>query len=1531
MTKPIEQELQSFRGGVAEKLGNTFEADWAVQQALLVLQADAQTIWIEPLRDAAGFEFIVTTKDGPEFHQCKRRGPKARNWTISGITQAGFWGSAVARHTADAAARFVFVSIDSGGDASRLAENAKRFDTLAEFQEALSEADRTALSDLITQAHLGDDESAYALLRRTRFETVSESSLRSATIREARRVFRGDGAAACDILRRCLNDFMSQALSTERLRELVEERGLVARPAALDVTTLERIAKLNQRYETSHGPLGVGGQTIPRALAEKIAEGLHGEGDVDFAVITGVAGAGKSGVLRQTAMFLEARGVPCLRLRLDSLLQYTTADELGAALFGPNESPCITLSLAAPEDGFAVLFIDQLDAISEASGRTIEARDLALDLIREARALPNLKVVVACRSYDLETDRRLRNLGEGPRSRRFNAELLDIENELISFLGALNIDRAAITAKQWDLIRLPINLVHFAQLCLETGRIITAGSTAELYRELLDKRAKDLLAYNLAWSLHSALGAIAERMSATRTLTAPLAILDEYSRAAELLVSGHLLNPDGDLVRFAHESLFDYCFARAFIRRGLSLYEWLASEEQILFRRTQVRQVLELLRSADRDRYLAELQALLHGNPIRAHIKDAIASWLGTLPDPTEPELDICLALDNGIGEPNFIVRRAFGGPGWVKLLHQRGLLSAWLSLSDQHRKQYALRLLDIALDGEAELAAEVLRSWWDHSADRMPELLDWLRYPRTAKNIDAIADLYVEVIDRTPDSVVASRGLPDAADLSMWAHHGSTAVARLLEAWISRWYRAHATGHPFVDRHSDEAHWLREIAKTQPLEFLRTMLRALASAFTREIAEGSDTPRYQSAFRIDLPDIDDDGDTREERYILDIVRKTLRDMAAREPEAVAALLELLQPTHHFAALHLTLEAIDAGGTKLVALARTLLDHLLLFQAGYDEAQSDSGARAIAAVWDVLLPVEKRRLETRILAHFPELADASEVARRDPDDPNRRKYTLMYLGNVGVAQRNILARIGEARLSPFARLRLFVLGRKFPDATWPEPRSRGGFVSSPISMEKAKRMLDSHWLGAFQKHRRNREERRFTRRGVVGGVEQLARVLQECVKVDPARFVALLSRFPDGTHPDYARAIVRGVAESDATGEVSTRAAQIAIGSADPEMPRALFYLASKHPTVGHDDKVFEAIERFATTLPSPESRPSDRAKSTSQKDQDDQSIEDLVHAAGRAEGLALNTEKGAAIHALADILWEAPERYDRVLRYTETAIASESSQAMRVALVRCVHAVAGRDPDRGLQLLAALTAADASPLTTRPGLRLLSYAFWNRREIGLLLLDRLFSADEFRPAALWLLSHYAIEDDEAAARFEPMWTNDVLVRRMAANAAIEAARDLETEPSPRLQRWLALLFHDTHDVVLKEAASYGRYIGGAGRSVREALALAEIDSPAFRTDPDDILHGLDKIGAEFPDVVVAACTAFFLAEKDAVFSQRQRGGAARHWLAKMLFAAYPALEKKTGYRKAILDAIDEFLSKDLGDARRELGQFERH
>jgi len=65
------------------------------------------------------------------------------------------------------------------------------------------------------------------------------------------------------------------------------------------------------------------------------------------------------------------------------------------------------------------------------------------------------------------------------------------------------------------------------------------------------------------------------------------------------MASEHFLLFAENRYSFAHESLFDYSFARRFSAKGRNLIDLLVNDDQRLFRRAQVRQILTFLRGQD--------------------------------------------------------------------------------------------------------------------------------------------------------------------------------------------------------------------------------------------------------------------------------------------------------------------------------------------------------------------------------------------------------------------------------------------------------------------------------------------------------------------------------------------------------------------------------------------------------------------------------------------------------------------------------------------------------------------------------------------------------------------------------------------------------------------------------------------------------------------------------------------------------------------------------------------------------------------
>jgi hypothetical protein len=114
---------------------------------------------------------------------------------------------------------------------------------------------------------------------------------------------------------------------------------------------------------------------------------------------------------------------------------------------------------------------------------------------------------------------------------------------------------------------------------------------------------------------------LSDYMSEHQTLIAPASILDKFGALPEAMNSEHILIKDGNRYGFFHQGFFDYAFSRNFCAQGRRLVPFLKNDEQHLFRRAQVRQILLQERTDDPARYIADLELMLNDPEIRFHLK----------------------------------------------------------------------------------------------------------------------------------------------------------------------------------------------------------------------------------------------------------------------------------------------------------------------------------------------------------------------------------------------------------------------------------------------------------------------------------------------------------------------------------------------------------------------------------------------------------------------------------------------------------------------------------------------------------------------------------------------------------------------------------------------------------------------------------------------------------------------------------------------------------------------------------------------
>ena len=123
-------------------------------------------------------------------------------------------------------------------------------------------------------------------------------------------------------------------------------------------------------------------------------------------------------------------------------------------------------------------------------------------ICREAVAYPNMRVVIACRDFDLEHDQRLRRLKQPQGTLQVAIQRLPIE-EVDAAVTAAGQNSASLSARQKKLLRTPLHLFLFLST-LGSGdppnTFRTIGDLFDHYWEYKQRRVSERLGYPSAWT-----------------------------------------------------------------------------------------------------------------------------------------------------------------------------------------------------------------------------------------------------------------------------------------------------------------------------------------------------------------------------------------------------------------------------------------------------------------------------------------------------------------------------------------------------------------------------------------------------------------------------------------------------------------------------------------------------------------------------------------------------------------------------------------------------------------------------------------------------------------------------------------------------------------------------------------------------------------------------------------------------------------------------------------------------------------------
>ena len=1474
--------LPSLPGGTASKVADLYEAVWTVDRLLDLLAGDITEIHLEPQGpDGLGVEFYTVLPSGArEYHSVKRQAPTSSSaWTAYQLTRTtptpgrSILGDLFRHLDRGPDDRAVFVSQDSARDVRELVERSKSASSSQEFHRSLS-GKLQAEFDKHVEPLPRSAGDPYLKLQRCEFETVTHRGLvRFVEQRIPALIQRADGGPADPgQVRLLLSEFawnrLGQTTTADDVVSELQGHGFAQQPLAASARVQASIDDRNEAYIRRITRSLINSSHIPRSQATTVAEELMvGEQSL---LLAGSAGEGKSCLVAQVIKKLRAARVPHVALSMDELEGIVSSAGLGDRM-GLPASPAIVLGQLSAGSR-AVLCIDQLDALSLVSGRNVQGRELLEELLSQASRYPEVRILLACRAFDLEHDAAFLGLvgGESPLARRVEIEKLSAE-DVRAALATAGVDDSGLGASQVELLRTPLHLYLFLGGGVDREGF---GSRRDLFGRYWDAKRRWVDERTTAGAFTAAVARVADVLSTRRQLQAPLLALTGHEAALDAMASEGVIVRDGDRVAFFHASFFDYAFARGFIGQDEDLVDWLKETGQDLFRRSQTRQVLEFLRADDPDEiYVDTLKRLLGDRSVRFHLKRLALDWLGQLSDPREAEWQVLEALNEQF-QPHALgaIRNSVH---WFDLLNRLGVVREWLTSGREPARNRAISLIRMpnVLRDRSSSAAGLLQTLHDGSEENGNRLAAVMSFD-AARHSREMMDLFLELADAGTLDILSGPGTnrdwwlilytmstekPDycAEAIGHWLDRQRELAAR-------RQNRDRSTDPNSAEWHSDfSKHVISSSASGAPLAFARQLLPRVLRA-----AGGVDSAPWEHRFGLS-------GEIVE--ALLDALRRLgsehadcLDDLVASLPDERSLLIDTLIMTAWT-------NNPDRYADRILAL---LIDRQeLLGQPG--------AGPAVSAATRLGDPGLSARLEDTILQYAPE---------------GERGW--LY----GRSQYRLLTGCETDVLSDDGARRLEELRRKFGDEPPHDqalvPKVEFGEVPPRIPPDATARMSDANWLHAM---------RTLRRAGTRGSEDldwdqvELSRQLEARTKVEPERFARLaVDRMDDNLPPLYFPAILDGLASKDHDRLphdeiilVIRRLHELPGRPCGLSVVRAAGAIAKEE--VPSD--VIEAVAFYAREDPDPEE---DRWLA----DPGDMGV------GKRAVNAAINSVRGEAARAIADLLFADANRIAS-LRGAVAALVRDRTLAVRSVASLPLLAILRSDERWSLELFTVLCAGADPVLGSAFFERYLHYAAYRSYDAVRPILLRMLASQEaeVRRTAARRICLAALHDgpsreaaSEDAARVE---AGDSETRIGAAEVYAQNCGhpDVAAQCLEKLPRF----FDDPADEVRRESARCFDKIEADELREPGALIDAFSTSEAFADGPFPLLNRLEDMRGPLPSSVCSLVDRAVGTWGAAAGDIQTSASLHASILAKLIVRLY-AQASDDGQRKRALDAIDRML-----------------
>lgn len=1523
-------------GGDAAKLGNQYEGIWAVDVVVKILDREVEWIVPEPWDDPEGIEFFTMTVHGRrEFHSVKRQRSKGE-WSPTELsrpdlkTGRSILGDLIRRFDPPGLNAALFVSGTGATKIKLLEEDGKRCRSMDDLVRMES---RKADFDVLVSNLKRSREDIFEFLKQFRAVLIDATELRQRVDAQIDRLLnRIDGTVVePEVVRLMLAEFVvnnhGNRLGRDNFIKVLREAGYSLADWHLRSDIYTRLCDGNSDFCRKIDADLISERFIERPSFESTLAVLQQKDGPKFIVIEGSAGVGKSCFVSALVARLASESVPVLAARIDDATGLVSTRDFGFKLHNVLKSPAAILAGVA-NGRRCVLVMDQLDAVSEFSGRDSRLRDLFERLREDAEQFPEMRVLLGCRTVDLESDYRLRRItADKNRHQRVKVERLT-EDEVRQCLSHASVADDALTPSMTDILRTPIYLRVFFETLPDNGPAFR--SSIDLFDRCWDLRRRqvlDRLQREPKWT--ETIDRLIGELRATRSLVADEGIFDDGNLTddARAMSSCHVFESCDRRYRFFHEAFYDYCSIR---RLGLkrepksTLFDsMLANTDQDLNVRAQLRQVFQYNREREFETYLADLQAVLTDDRVRFHLKTMLIRWLGALDSPKPAEWKV---LDQFRNDSDFGGRLRMAmrpNLAWFDVLDSNGVLAKWLNSDIEEDINTTVWLMTEpnALKQRSPRIAELIEPFYGRSDfwnQKVVAFFSWGEIHHSRR----MFDLFLRAID--DGLIVAQRDAQHGRDLwSMLYQVGDAAPELCVEA-IGHWIdavdqRFDPTGHDIVfdrlDSNSTGEMIVQKVATNAPRAFYEHVSRRVISLVERHtdvaLHDGRRMERvfgWSSNYSFGVAG-----------QLCEGLSTSLEWMARNEFQTVAEDLERFAESDIETLIRLALSVWSAIPERFAVRGiEYLLQHPERLTLGYGSWSGDGTgyaavARTAIATFGPFCDNELfQRLENTIL---------TLVVRDGAGDWSQLYRYLLLLS------------LDQARLSDASRLMLDGLRGQFPEFNTKiaqRDESDIGRVLSPIDNDTAKGLTDDEWIATIQRFNFD-QDHQDARHDYVEAIE-LSRQLQDIVRHDRHRFANLALRMPTDIRPHYFEALLNGLSarwanlspEERAIDDAEIKSLPLSVwtdvirrlhGLDRRPCGNAICGAIERLADSELPEELLDVVSWYAINDPDPTEELWNKETASGAK-----------YYGGQPGDHGINTNRGRAAHAIYALLnanFSRMSRLDAALK----SLVNDRSVAVRCITMSCLFPVLNHDRDEAVRLFRQLTEDEPLTWATLYWERFLHYACHSHYAAlrSLLVRAARSDVDEVATAAARRMTLGAFNH---LAEF-PVDVSELLRENVAARVGVAdvlSANVTDDVMGAFCRVTLLPLFHDPAEEVRQEAATCFRKMDGSQLQQHSELLDKFVTSPAFGLERNPLLDALDACQGLLPQSTLTVLETY-LDQATVETSHVSRASAmdSSH-VSKLTFRIYEQ-SPNTASRNRCLDLIDRMERLWFYDVTAQLSQ----